>query len=229
MTDKSIQIKSNQTSLGSLNYQIPSNGVLKDLFDGKPTFSEHIDSENLVTGETKSIMQAIEALKVKPPLTDLKSLLLKKVTLEEYLFDARANVKTLTSAVSMHINPELKVKLFRQIDMLHDPDEWESNDVPINKLSFKAFLSGFIQINPERGPGLGLSYTGNLIAAWITDRDRLIIEFMPNSVKWVITRFINDESEQFTGHTKITRLFESLAPFDPKHWFSKKEETDVHT
>ena len=199
------------------NHIAPPYRSLHEPFVTQQTFSAHI-----VSDENKPVMQAIEDLKTKPPLTAHKSVLSGDNSVEERLFDARANVKIMTSKVSMHINPGLREKLFRQIDMLHDPDEWEEeDDVPVNELSYKAFLSGFLQINPERGPGLGISYTGNLIASWVSDRDRLIIEFMPNQVKWVITRFINDEPEQFTGRTKINRLFESLTPYNPAHWFSK--------
>lgn len=226
MTDNDIQIKSSQTSLVSSTALASINGISSEILPAKPLFSEHaLINENL------EVMRAIETFRneaLRPSLTTDKSVLLGTTSIEERLFDARTNVKIMTSEVSMHIRSDLRKKLFRQIDMLHDPDEWEPDDIPISESSFKAFLSGFLQINPERGPGLGLSHAGNLIASWVSSgRDRLIIEFMPNSVKWVITRFINDETEQFTGRTKINRLFESLVPYDPEHWFSKKEKSDV--
>ena len=224
MIDNKTRVKKSQTLLVPYSHLVSSDKSLTESFASKSTLSAHIFS-----ADNEPIMKEIEALKAKPLLTTHKPALSGNESVDEILFDARANVKIMTSAVSMHINPELRVKLFRQIDMLHDPDEWEPDDAPVNKSSFKAFLSGFLQINPERGPGLGLSNNGNLIAAWVTGRDRLIIEFMPNKVKWVITRFINDEPEQFTGKTNIIRLFESLVPYDPEHWFSKKKEADVST
>ena len=224
MIDNNILVKKGRTLLVPYSQQVSSDKSLTESFLPKSTFSAHI-----VSADNEPIMKEIQALKAKPLLTTHKPALRGNESIEELLFDARANVKIMASAVSMHINPELRIKLFRQIDMLHDPDEWEPEDTPINQLSFKTFLSGLLQINPERGPGLGLSNTGNVIAAWVTDKDRLIIEFMPKKVKWVITRFINDEPEQFTGRTLINRLFESLAPYNPDHWFSKKEEADVST
>ena len=224
MIDNNILVKKGRTLLVPYSQQVSSDKSLTESFLPKSTFSAHI-----VSADNEPIMKEIQALKAKPLLTTHKPALSGNESIEELLFDARANVKIMASAVSMHINPELRIKLFRQIDMLHDPDEWEPEDTPINQLSFKTFLSGLLQINPERGPGLGLSNTGNVIAAWVTDKDRLIIEFMPKKVKWVITRFINDEPEQFTGRTLINRLFESLAPYNPDHWFSKKEEADVST
>lgn len=216
MTDKNI------TSMRSSAFpQLPNHIAPHYKNFHEPSVTQETFSAHIVSDENRPVMQAIENLKTKPPLTAHKSISSGDKPVKERLFDARANVKIMTSKVSMHINPGLREKLFHQIDMLHDPDEWEEDDVPLNELSYKAFLSGFLQINPERGPGLGISHTGNLIASWVTDRDRLIIEFMPNKVKWVITRFINDESEQFTGRTKINRLLESLIPHNPAHWFLK--------
>ena len=208
----------------AFNHVVASSDYSNTLSTTKLDFSAEI-----IGDENKRVMQAIDALKTKPSLTAQKSTLLEDASLEEHLFDARAKVKILTSAVSMHIKPEMRKKLFHQIDMLHEPDEWESNDVPVNQSSFKAFLSGLLQINPDRGPGLGLSMAGNMITSWVSDKDRLIIEFMPDNVKWVITRFVDNEPEHFTGYTKIFRLIDSLAPFNPEQWFWKREEVNELT
>lgn len=216
MTDKNIN-----PVISSAFPQLPNNTAPPYRSLKEPSVTQQTLSAHIVSDENKPVMQAIEDLKTKPPLTAHKSFLSGDKPIEERLFDTRANIKIMTSEVSMHINPGLREKLFHQIDMLHDTDEWEEDDVPVNKPSYKTFLSGFLQINPERGPGLGISYTGNLIASWVSDRDRLVIEFMPNQVMWVITRFINGEPEQFTGRTKVNRLLESLTPYNPAHWFTK--------
>lgn len=141
--------------------------------------------------------------------------------LNERLFDALANVKILTANVAMHLDHEWRDKLFRQIDSLHDPEEWDQDDEPIKQSSFSTFLKGILQINPKRRPGLGLSYTGNLIAAWTTGRDRLTIEFLPKDhVRWVLTRYYDDEPERIAGQTLVSRLVEGLKPYNPQHWFA---------
>lgn len=211
-----IPVKKHQALLVPHGHLVKADKSLAESFLPKHTLSsQSFKSDN------DHILKKIEALKAKPLPTTNKPNLSGNESVEELLFDARASVKIMTSAVSMHINPEIRVKLFKQIDLLHDPDDWEVGDLPINVSSFKAFLSGFLQIDPERGPGLGLSNKGNLIASWVTGRDRLIIEFMPSNVRWVITQFIDDEPEQFTGKTKVTRLLESLSRHNPEHWFSK--------
>jgi hypothetical protein len=141
--------------------------------------------------------------------------------LEERLFDATASVKILTSQIAMHLEREWRDKLFRQLDSLHDPNEWEPDDDPIQQASFATFIKAIIQIKPKRRPGLGLSHTGHLIAAWTTDFDRLTIEFLPNDhVRWVIGRRHDNEQEHIAGQTRVSRLAEALAPYNPGIWFS---------
>jgi hypothetical protein len=144
-------------------------------------------------------------------------------TREVRVFDALAYAKVLTSQVAMHLQQNVRERLFRQLDSLHDTDEWEDGDEPINKSSFQTFLKAILRINPERRPGLGLSHTGNLITAWTTERDRLTIEFLPNDcVSWVLARYdaSDEEPARFAGQTSVSELVEGLAPHRPEHWFS---------
>lgn len=148
--------------------------------------------------------------------------------LEQQLFDALAAVKILTSQVAMHLDRELRQKFFQQLDSLHDVQEWEPGDEPIREASFATFLKAILSINPARRPGLGLSNTGNLVAAWTTGRDRLTIEFQPNDrVRWVLARYRDtDEPARFAGQTHVFDLGEGLAPHHPEHWFSHEERSD---
>lgn len=227
MTSKNIQL---YTSSGK-----PSLFGLSALEREK--FGESVSSYMPLSGaaslssqQTNEIMRKIEALKNQPSqvaLTATHAPSSRENTLEERLFDARANVKILTSAVAMYLEREWREKLFYQIDLLHDPEEWEAEDEPINQSSFKTFLRTYLQIIPKRRPGLGLSYMGNLIAAWTTGRDRLTIEFLPDdNVRWVVTKYFNDEPERGAGQSKISRLLQNLAPYNPECWFSQKKESD---
>ena len=158
---------------------------------------------------------------VNPPSPASLTSFLAERPLEERLFDATASVKILTSQVAMHLEREWRDKLFRQLDSLHDPAEWEPEDEPIQQASFETFLKAIVQIKPPRRPGLGLSHGGHLIAAWTKGRDRLTIEFLSkNRVRWVIARYRDDEPEHFAGQTTVSRLADGLAPYDPGYWFS---------
>lgn len=175
---------------------------------------------------TKVLMDRIEALKNPPSPTSIgyQQHSSKEVarTIEEQLFDATASVKTLTSQVAMYLEREWRDRLFQQLDSLHDPDEWEADDTPIQQASFSTFLKAICQIKPTVRPGLGLTNGGNLIAAWTVGKNRLTIEFMPNDrVRWVVSRFPDGELEQFAGQTQVSRLFSGLKPYSPEEWLYK--------
>jgi hypothetical protein len=147
---------------------------------------------------------------------------------EERLFDALSRVKRLTAMVAMHLDAAWRQNLFSQLDGLHDPAEWELDDEPVKESSFATFLKAIVEIRPERRPGLGLSQAGHLIAAWTTGRDRLTIEFLPNDqVRWVLSRYYDDEPVRIAGQMAVSRLVEQLAPYEPARWFCRESKSDL--
>jgi hypothetical protein len=165
------------------------------------------------------IARQLEELKIPPSPASL-SLTSQPRNLQESLFDATASVKILAAQVAMHMDKNWREKLFRQIDSLHDLEEWDSEDKPIRRASFATFLKAILQVKPQRHPGLGLSYEGYLIAAWTLGQDRLITEYLPNDrVRWILTRHIDGEIERASGQTIVSRLTECLAAYQPEHWF----------
>jgi len=192
------------------------------LTNGMPHYSQAIFSDAI-----RQLGQYIDKLKSRPPTGVLVQD--HHPSLGEQLFDATAAAKIQTAQVAMYLEPKWRENLFRQLDLLHDPDGWEGGDLPIQQASFATFLRAICQIKPRRRPGLGLSSTGHLVAAWVSgDDDRLIIEFLPaDSVRWVITRHIGSDEERFVGHTRAPRLLECLTPFAPDYWFSHEDEARV--
>lgn len=174
-----------------------------------------------LSAETRTLEHRISELRNAQSPASFPTKEMEK-SVEERLFDATASVKILTSAVAMHLDSVWREKLFRQIDSLHDPEEWDPEDTPVRQASFNTFLKAIFQLQPNRLPGLGLSHAGFLIAAWTTGQNRLTIEFLANDrVRWVISRRHDNESEQYAGHTSVSRLREGLQAHHPEEWFSK--------
>lgn len=141
-------------------------------------------------------------------------------SLEEKLFDATAGVKVMTSQVAMYLDSQWRSKLFNQIDSLHDVDEWEQGDEPLQRESFATFLKAICELKPKKRPGLGLTPSGQLITAWTAGSSRLTIEFLGNNrVKWVISRMVDDEIENYVGDTTVNRLAVGLKPHHTEEWF----------
>lgn len=187
--------------------------------------------QRLVDRDTQEIVRRAAALHSPKSPGSLRAGPTSTKPVEEQLFDALANVKTLTSQVAMHLDREWRSKLFRQLDSLHDPSEWESGDQPVRQDSFATFLKAILHISPQRRPGLGLSHLGNLVTTWTTGRDRLTIEFLPEDrVRWVLSRYDNeDQPERFAGEIDVSRLVASLASYKPEHWFKHVDEDHLST
>lgn len=140
---------------------------------------------------------------------------------EQRVFHALATAKVLTSQVAMHLEKTWREKLFKQLDLLHETDDWEAGDKPVDKNSYATFLKAIIALKVSRRPGLGMSAAGNLIAAWTAGPNRLTLEFLPNAkVQWIVGRTIADEEERAAGVTPIRRLAAVLAPYSPEVWFA---------
>ena len=170
---------------------------------------------------TKDFARQVDALRIRRSPTATVAQEERGQDLAEQVFDALASVKMLTSSVAMHLNREWRDRLFRQLDSLHDVEEWEEDDEPLRRSSFATFLKAILAINPARRPGLGLSHEGHLIAAWTTERDRLTIEFLPDDrIRWVLARYKDNEPSSFAGQTHVDELVEGLAPHRPERWFS---------
>ena len=175
--------------------------------------------------QTVQLEEQIKNLKIPPSPGALKSTATSSI--EESLFDSTAAVKMLTAQVAMHLDREWRTKLFRQLDSLHDPLEWEPSDSPVQESSFATFLKAICDIKPTRRPGLGLTTAGHLIAAWTTERDdRLTIEFLPNDrVRWVMSRLLDDDMERLAGQTTVARLRDQLQPYESGRWFDNAEKS----
>ena len=189
--------------------------------------------EPAVSSETRDIAHRVQALRsglspafIRPQAGSAS----RDASLQERLFGALAAAKILTSQVAMHLDGEWRGKLFRQLDSLHDPAEWEQGDQPLQQASFATFLKAMLTINPERRPGLGLSQAGHLIAAWTKGGDRLTIEFLPNDrVRWVLSMHADDGIVRYAGDTPVSRLRGGLANHNPEHWFSHGTKNHEHS
>lgn len=171
---------------------------------------------------TNDIFEQILSLKTPQSLASFSSITPATKPLDEQLFDATSNVKILTSQVANYLSKDFRNKLFHQLDAMHNVDDWDSDDKPVLQASYSLFLKTITFLKPERIPSLGLSHTGNVLTAWITGNNRLILEFLPDGhLKWIVSGTFDNVTENSSGVTSILRLPKVLAPYYPDIWFKK--------
>lgn len=220
----------NTTYIGTKNRPIPSMLLAPINNTNHVTASreERYAEGDIVGSETSHLLKDVNNLKNRPTPASVSvdgRFNPSDTQISHRLFDACAAVKILTSRIAMHLSPELRERLFRQVDMLHDLDEWQAEDAPVNRLSFDTFLKTILQIEMEYGPGLGLSHSGNLLAAWVDGRSRLTMEFTPNGrVYWNMVRYIDGDDElpeRNNGDVKFNRVLGSIPQESLNYFFNK--------
>lgn len=140
--------------------------------------------------------------------------------LQQNVFQALAAAKIWTSRVAMHMDRVSRDRYFRQLDLLHDCDEWFEGEKPLTLESYKGFIRFMLLIGGSSKPSLALSHKGRLLAVWQSGLDRLTIEFASgDSAEWVVSHRIDDRTERAAGSTSIARLLANLAPYGSDAWF----------
>jgi hypothetical protein len=125
--------------------------------------------------------------------------------LQGQLFDSRANAKRIAASLSMHLAPDWRTRIYRQIDELLDADEMDDGSALLDPRSMQTFLRFVIFAGATVVPSLGLSPSGNIVAAWRRDTRRLTIEFLPNDrCRLAISHFKGDDPSIFTFSGAVT-------------------------
>lgn len=141
-------------------------------------------------------------------------------TKESRLFNVVAALKVAVAEVSMHLDPGWRARLFTQIDMLHEPDDWDDSIKPTDLNSFKTFLRLILQQGPLENLGLGIDDDGNILATWRNGQDMLSLMFLRNDrVRWAVVRRHNGEAESAGGETSVSRLPIVLQAYNPQAWY----------
>ena len=136
------------------------------------------------------------------------------------VYDRRAALKVATAEIAMHLDQAWRTGLFRSLDELMEVDEWDFSDELPTDASYRTFLRMIIFLGPIRRPALGATSNGNIVAGWMHDRDRLVVECEPgDEVRWSVSKWRPDR-ESASGRTTVERLPSVLSPYDSSSWLS---------
>lgn len=131
-------------------------------------------------------------------------------TLEVRLFDNAAELKIALSQIVMHLVPEWRDIIFRQLDSLLDMKGWQDDSAFIQKSTFTTFLRFIIFAAPTRLPSLGVSLNGHILAAWNNGDQRIAVEFFSEdkaAATFVKQGAYSREALAWRGHVADLKLF----------------------
>ncbi len=138
-------------------------------------------------------------------------------SLAERVFHALADAKIWTSRVAMRLDLVARDRYFRQLDLLHDCDEWFGDDQPLRLESYKSFVRFMMTEGGQSKPSLALNPDGHLLAVWEVACNRLTIEFKGDDrLQWIVSCANGDRT---AGMTSLALIKSHLIPYNPEAWF----------
>ena len=133
-----------------------------------------------------------------------------KLESKEAIFNNKAELKISTSLIAMHLKPETKDSLFRQLDELLDEDEINEEDCLISIESFKSFLGFLGKYSNMKTPALNVTNSGNIASSWFEKDEKISVEyFESNNSRAVTSVLIKGKREiySFLGHISALKTF----------------------
>jgi len=140
--------------------------------------------------------------------------------LDQRLFE----LKVQTGSVAMHLSPEWRAGLFRQLDRLLSEENWEPIDELPSPVSYLTAMRLLIFLKDAVRPGLGLSHAGNIVLSWSSGCDYLTIECRSDdAVRWIISNTLEDGTrERAAGDSTARRVPAVIAAYEPAKWLEPR-------
>ncbi len=194
-------------------------------FDASPRFSkdpeESFAPSKTATAIARSRPESIFGSAGASPTKSIFGVSAQGETVAAQLFSATAQAKIWTASVAMHLDRKVRDRLFRQLDSLHDTDEWVAGDTPVNLASYQSCVRAILYHHINSKPGLALMPSGNILALWQDGKDKLTVEFLPgNKTRWMVQTQSGSDVERAAGVASLERLRDVIQPYCASRWFS---------
>lgn len=194
-------------------------------FDVSPRFSkDHEETfipSNTTSANSRPRPQSIFASASSSPTKSVFGVSLLGEPVASQLFSATAQAKIWTASVAMHLDRQVRDRLFRQLDSLHDADEWVAGDTPVNLSSYQCLVRAILYHHINSKPGLALMPSGNILALWRDGNNKLTVEFLPgNKTRWMVQTQLDNDTERAAGVSSLERLRDVIQPYCANRWFS---------
>jgi hypothetical protein len=145
--------------------------------------------------------------------------------LNERLNALSALLDVALSELSMHLGVSVREQVQRDLRRLTALDYWEEGESLPSIQSFSGFLQ-FLSLRSDlTPPAIGISPTGNFLAAWRAGKDaRVTLEFLSeNSVRWVLLDARDKQADRpitGAGVVPIATVDRIIAPYGASAWMS---------
>jgi hypothetical protein len=129
----------------------------------------------------------------------------------ETIFNALVQLKVGVAEYAMHLAPDVRAKIFKDLDDLLNVNDWYEDDVLPKFLSFRDFLKWTIYSKRFNWLSLGFSEEGNVLAAWKSEKGMLTASYDgAGRVWWTMAITVDGELNHVAGESTL-EYFEAEA------------------
>ena len=134
------------------------------------------------------------------------------------LANAAFDLKVFFSQFSMHLSPQWREGLFRQLDEILDCETWEEDEKLPDSAGWKTLLRLVIYYKFKVRPGLGFR-EGHPLIMWTNEDTRITLECRSaDKIHWVASRRVDQEMDIAAGESTISMLRDHLTAFNTNSW-----------
>jgi hypothetical protein len=129
----------------------------------------------------------------------------------EKLFNSLVELKVGVAEYAMHLTPDVRAKIFKDLDDLLNVDDWHEDDLLPRLLSFRDFLKWTIYSKRFNWLSLGFSDEGNVLVAWKSGKGMLTASYDgAGRVWWTAAITLDGELNHVAGDSTL-EYFETEA------------------
>ncbi len=111
------------------------------------------------------------------------------------IFNTLVELKVGVAQYAMHLSPDVRAKLFADLDEIINIEDWYEEDALPKYLSFRDFLKWTIYSKRFNWTSIGISDEGNILVAWKSAKALLTARYDGEGRVWW-TATINSEGEK---------------------------------
>lgn len=132
---------------------------------------------------------------------------------EEKLFDACVRLKVLVAQYAMHLSKDERQQIFEQLDDVLNPADWYVEDIFPKQTAFQELLKWSVYSKNYEWRSLGVSDTGDVLVAWLSEAVRLTASFAGDGIVRWTARVRSQTGVEHAAGSSSLQYFDRQARF----------------
>jgi hypothetical protein len=132
-------------------------------------------------------------------------------SIDATIFNSLVELKVGVAQYAMHLSPEIRAKIFSDLDEIINVEDWYEEDALPRFSSFRDFLKWTIYSKRFNWTSIGISDEGNILVAWKSTKALLTARYDGEGRVWWTATIYSDEENNFAAGDCSLEFFEREA------------------